>query len=280
MSSYHPLWLPPTPAEFQKGHAAIKRATVAVNKTPRESEYVAALETFFREADRRDHWERARAYCVAMERVSRRYPQDREAAIFYALALNGTAPASEKNLTNRTKAAQILYRAWPREPDHPGIAHYLIHSYDYPSLAHLALPAARRYAKVAPSSAHALHMPSHIFTRLGLWPDSIQSNLASAAAAKQQVARTQPGATSHDHLHALDYLMYAYLQGAEDDLAKGILAEAAGYSESDEPVFQVAFAWDRDPGTIRTRKTPMEGCRRTLAPAGEVSLGALPFCRG
>lgn len=247
MSMYHPLWVPPTPAELQKGREAVGRARTANAGTARERDYISALETFYKDADKLGHWERARAYAEAMEGVYRRYPQDKEAAIFYALALNGTAPASDKNLTNRTKAAQILYRVWTGEPDHPGIAHYLIHSYDYPSLAHLAIPAARRYARVAPSSAHALHMPSHIFTRLGMWPDSIQSNLASASAAKRQVDKTHPGLTSHDHLHALDYLMYAYLQGAQDEKAKSILDEALKYSEPDEAVFQVAFAWSTIP---------------------------------
>jgi hypothetical protein len=244
MSMYHPLWVPPTPAELQKGRGAIERARAANAKTQRERDYIAALETFYKDADKLGHWERARAYAASMEALYRRYPQDREAAIFYALALNGTAPASEKNLANRTKAAQILYRAWSRESNHPGIAHYLIHSYDYPSLARLALPAARRYSRVAPSSAHALHMPSHIFTRLGMWPDSIQSNLASAAAAK---VKANPGAATHDELHAMDYLMYAYLQGAQDDRAKEILESALAFSKVDEEVFQVAYAWTAIP---------------------------------
>ena len=191
-----------------------------------------------------------------------------EAAIFYALALNGTAPADDKNLANRTKAAQILYSVWPREPDHPGIAHYLIHSYDYPSLARLALPAARRYARIAPSSPHALHMPSHIFTRLGMWPDSVQSNLASAAAAKQEVAKVQPGAASKDQLHAMDYLMYAYLQGAQDDQAKSILDEALAYSEADQAVFQVAYAWAAIPARFALeRRRWKEAASLTLHPS-------------
>lgn len=268
MSMYHPLWVPPTAAELQRGREAIGRARAANARTQRERDYIAALETFYKEADKLGHWERARAYAVAMEGVYRRYGQDREAAIFYALALNGTAPASEKNLDSRTKAAQILYRVWSHAPDHPGIAHYLIHSYDYPSLASLALTAARRYAKVAPSSAHALHMPSHIFTRLGMWPDSIQSNLASAAAGKRQVTKTHPGATSHDHLHALDYLMYAYLQGAQDDQAKRILDEALTYSEADEAVFQVAFAWTAIPARFALeRRRWQEAAALRLHPA-------------
>jgi len=268
MSMYHPLWLPPTPAELQKGREAVEGAGTANARTQRERDYIAALETFYKDADKRGHWERARAYAVSMEGVYRRYPQDREAAIFYALALNGTAPASEKNLANRTKAAQILYRAWSHEPDHPGIAHYLIHSYDYPSLARLAVPAARRYARVAPSSAHALHMPSHIFTRLGMWPDSIQSNLASAAAAKQQVAKVQPGAASQHQLHAMDYLMYAYLQGAQDDQAKSILDEALAYSGVDQVVFQAAYAWTAMPARFALeRRRWKEAASLTLRPA-------------
>ncbi|HET9529062.1 MAG TPA: hypothetical protein VFQ92_01825 [Blastocatellia bacterium] len=265
MSLYHPLWVPPSPAELQKGREAIGRAATAGAKTRREKEYIAALETFYKGADRLGHWERARAYAAAMEGVYRRYPQDREAAIFYALALNGTAPASEKNMANRTKAAQILYRVWPHEPDHPGIAHYLIHSYDYPSLARLALSAARRYARVAPSSAHALHMPSHIFTRLGMWPDSIQSNIASAAAAK---AKAQPGGATHDELHAMDYLMYAYLQGAQDEQAKSILDKALAFSRADEVVFQVAFAWTAIPARFALeRRRWKEAASLTLHPA-------------
>lgn len=268
MSLYHPLWVPPTPAELQKGREAVGKARDVSAKTQRERDYIAAVETFYKDAGKLGHWERARAYATAMEVVSRRYPQDREAAIFYALALNGTAPASEKNLANRATAARILYRVWPREPAHPGIAHYLIHSYDYPSLARLALPAARRYAKVAPSSAHALHMPSHIFTRLGMWSDSIQSNLASAAAAKQQVAKAQPGTASQDQLHALDYLMYAYLQGAQDEQAKSILDEAQAYSAVDQVVFQAAYAWTAAPARFALeRRRWNEAASLTLHPA-------------
>jgi tetratricopeptide (TPR) repeat protein len=250
MSLYHPLWVPPSAIELQRGRTAAEKASAAQPKTQRERDYVAAIRIFYRDSDKVDHWTRARAYAAAMERVYLRYPRDREAAIFYALALNGTAPASDKNLASRTKAARILYRIWPSEPDHPGIAHYLIHSYDYPSLAHLALPAARRYAKVAPSSSHALHMPSHIFTRLGMWKDSINSNLASAAAAKLEVDKQHPEMASQNELHALDYLAYAYLQQAQDDLAIAILKRAQSYSAVDQVVFQAAYAWSAIPARI------------------------------
>ena len=250
MSLYHPLWVPPSPSDLQRGRALAEKAQVVRAKTQRERDYIAALATFYQDSDKVDHWTRARAYAVAMEKVYVRYREDREAAIFYALALNGTAPASEKNLANRTKAARILYRIWPREPDHPGIAHYLIHSYDYPSLAHLALPAARRYAKVAPSSSHALHMPSHIFTRLGMWQDSIASNLASAAAARMEVSKESPQMASQNELHALDYLAYAYLQQAEDERAKDILRKSLVYATVDQVVFQAAYAWSAIPARI------------------------------
>jgi hypothetical protein len=268
ISLYHPLWVPPSPAELQKGREAIDQARTAHAKTQRERDYIAALETFYNNTEKPDHWERARAYAASMERVYRRYPQDREAAIFYALALNGAAPASDKNLANRSKAARILYRVWSSAPDHPGIAHYLIHSYDYPSLARLALPAARRYAKVAPSSAHALHMPSHIFTRLGMWQDSIQSNLASASAAKRKIAETMPGAAAQDQLHAMDYLMYAFLQGGQDDQAKSILDEATAYNEVEQIVFQAAFSWSAVPARFALeRRRWKEAASLKLHPA-------------
>ncbi len=268
MSRYHPLWALPTAAELNSGREAIERAQAARPPTPRERDYIAALALFYQDSDNRSHYARARAYAAAMERLSRRYQQDHEAAIFYALALNGTAPASEGNLANRKKAAQILYRLWPREPQHPGIAHYLIHSYDYPQLARLALPAARRYARVAPASAHALHMPSHIFTRLGLWADSIQSNLASAASARQKVNKTHPGAAAQDQLHALDYLAYAYLQTAQDEKAKNVLAEALSYSAADQEVFQAAYAWAAIPARLALeRHRWTEAAALTLHPA-------------
>jgi hypothetical protein len=178
-----------------------------------------------------------------MQRLSARYPEDHEAAIFYALALIATAPAADKTYTNQKQAAAILNRILPEQPDDPGIAHYLIHSYDSPRLAILALPAARTYAKIAPGLPHALHMPSHIFTRLGLWDESIQSNLASAAAAKSQMAKALPAATSQDQLHAMDYLAYAYLQTCQDEKAKRLVEEAASVSTVDQQVFQAAYAF-------------------------------------
>ncbi|MCI0353005.1 MAG: hypothetical protein L0Z53_26590, partial [Acidobacteriales bacterium] len=173
--------------------------------------------------------------------------KDREAAIFYSLALLGTGPITDKTFANQKKAAAILNRVLPLEPRHPGVAHYLIHSFDYPQLAHLALPAARSYARIAPSSPHALHMPSHIFTRLGLWQESISSNLASAATAKNHVAKTHPGAASFDELHALDYLVYAYLQGGEDQKAARIVTKIKGIDRVDGETISAAYAFTAVP---------------------------------
>lgn len=245
MSNYHPLWAPPTSAELKTGASAIEHAKSLNTKTQRERDYITALETFYKDADKLDHRTRARAYEAAMKQIYLSYPKDDEAAIFYALALNERAlVANDKEyIENGKKAGEILNKVLSKQPAHPGVIHYLIHSYDFPHLAYLALPAARSYAKIAPSSPHALHMPSHIFIRLGLWQESIQSNLASAATAKQIVARTHPGAASKDQLHALDYLIYAYLQGAQDQKAKDVLDEANALSKVDQEVFQQAYAW-------------------------------------
>jgi tetratricopeptide (TPR) repeat protein len=239
MTYYHPIWSPPTAAELAAGRAAADKAAEVGAKTDRERAYIAAIGAFYREADPRA---RAQAFRQAMEDVSRRFPADDEAAIFHALTLLATAPPSDATFGNQKKAALILNGLLPRHPDHPGIAHYVIHSFDYPALANDALPAARAYAKIAPSSPHALHMPSHIFTRLGLWPESIASNIDSAEAGRRLVARTHPGATAFDTLHALDYLEYAYLQVDDQAKARAVLEEAAKSKTFDEPNFAAAYA--------------------------------------
>jgi len=268
MSLYHPVWAPATPAELQKGWAAVEKAKTVGGRTARERDYIAAIEAFYRDSGTLDHRSRALAYEKAMERVSLSHPKDREAAIFYSLALLGTALNTDKTYANQKKAADILNRILPEEPEHPGVAHYLIHSFDYPQLATLALPAARSYAKIASSSPHALHMPSHIFTRLGLWQESIQSNLASAAMAKKHVAMSHPGAASFDQLHALDYLVYAYLQGAEDQKARQILGQVAALNKVDAPVVAAAYAFTAIPARYALeRRRWSEAARLELHPA-------------
>lgn len=232
MSLYHPLWAPPSTAELAKGREAIAAARALTAKTERERDYLDAIATFYRDSDTIDHRTRALAYANAMEQVARKHPGDKEAAIFYALALDGTALPTDKSYANQKKAGEILTPIFESSPDHPGVAHYLIHSYDYPPLAEQGLTAAQRYAKIAPSSPHALHMPSHIFTRLGLWQESIGSNLDSAKAAK---------AGSAEELHALDYLMYAYLQQGQDTKAKALAERVRAMSQADES-FAAAYA--------------------------------------
>src|SRR6266436_3129612 len=207
--------------------AVMQKANVTGARTQREHDYIKAIETFYQDADKVDHRPRALAYEKAMEQLYLRYPNDHEAAVFYSLALLGTALPTDKTYANQKKAGAILNQVLLSEPEHPGVAHYLIHSFDYPALAPLALAAARSYAKIAPSAPHALHMPSHIFTRLGLWQESIESNIASAAAAKNYVAKMHPGAASFDQLHAMDYLAYAYLQTAQDRKTKAIIDETS-----------------------------------------------------
>ncbi len=249
MTYYHPLWVPPNLADLKNGAAAIEQARVVGAPTQRERDYILALTSFYKDADKLNHGTRARAYEQAMQQVYRRYPRDNEATIFYALILNERAlVADEKEyVENKKRAGRILNGVLPKEPAHPGIIHYLIHSYDVPRLAYLALPAARRYARIAPSSSHALHMPSHIFTRLGLWQESIQSNLASAASAKGKVTKIHPGWAAQDQLHALDYLIYAYLQGAQDQKALEVLNEVIVFRQIDQEVFSAAYAWSAIP---------------------------------
>jgi hypothetical protein len=244
MSNYHPLWAPPSAEELKKGREAVERAKSAGARTQRERDYIAAAEVFYKDSDRLDHRSRVLAYSDAMAGLHRRHPSDREAGVFYALTLIAKGMmAADKSYANEREAARILNAVLAREPQHPGVAHYLIHSYDYPALAHLALPAARAYARIAPASAHAQHMPSHIFTRLGLWQESIRSNLDAEAAAKAHAARNRlPGAWD-EQLHAMDYLAYAYLQGSQDKQARGVLDELNKIRRVDPPNFKVAYAF-------------------------------------
>ncbi len=241
MSLYHPLWQPPDEATLRRGWAAVQKAKAAGGQTQREQDYIGAIEVFYKDRDKTDHKARALAYSQAMEQLHRRYPEDREAAIFYALSLLGTAPPTDKTYANQKKAAEILNRISLEQPDHPGVIHYIIHAYDAPPLAHLGLPAARRYAKIAPAVPHALHMPSHIFTRLGLWQEAIQSNQDCVAASKDYARRIQLDGVWDEQLHAMDYLAYAYLQSAQDKKAKEILEELSKVRKASSGDLKVAY---------------------------------------
>ena len=177
-----------------------------------------------------------------MEALAQRNPQDREAAIFYALALNITLNPNDKAYTNQLKAAGILEQVFAEQPDHPGVAHYLIHSYDFPPIAQKGVPAARRYAGIAPSAPHALHMPSHIFTRLGSWQESIDTNRRSAEAAKDELRQAKLEAGSYNALHAMDYIVYAAMQLAKDGEARAVVEEVRRLDKIDSEQFAAAYA--------------------------------------
>jgi len=249
MSVYYPLWAPPSPAMLEKGSAALEKAR-ALGASPREKDYVGAIDTYYRDHDKLDHRTRALAYEKAMEQVYRRYPDDREAAVFYALALNATAAPTDKTYANQLKAGAILEKVFAERPDHPGVAHYIIHSYDYPPLASRGLVAARGYAKTAPSVPHAQHMPSHIFTRLGLWQESIDSNRASASAGNAYYAKLGKDTVWDQTLHALDYVVYAYLQTGQDKQARAVLEALTGMQKSEPESFVAAYAYAAIPARI------------------------------
>lgn len=242
MSYWHPLWAAPTPAEFTAGRSAAGEAARIGARTERERAYISAINRFYGDADRLDHAARAAAYQEAMRELSATYPQDDEARIFHALAILGSAPAADPMYAAQKEAAKILTELLPEHPRHPGIAHYTIHAFDQPELADLALPAARVYAHIAPTSPHALHMPTHIFTRLGLWQESIDSNHACEGAAKALMARIRPGVTAFEAAHCRDYLVYAYLQLGEDERALDVLDELQAARRFDEPNFAVGYA--------------------------------------
>ena len=220
----NPLVGSPDAAALDRGWQAVEKAKVAGTPTTREREYIAAIENYYLDWQKRDYRTRVLAYEAAMEQIHRRYSDDYEGALFYALAINEavTVLPADKSYARPLKAGQILERVLAAQPDHPGALHYLIHSYDFPPLAARGLAAAERYADVAPSAPHALHMPSHVYSMLGMWQESIRSNQASLRAAKTYV-------------HAMDFMTYAYLQGAQDREAKRLVDEGGALKGTQAP---------------------------------------------
>jgi tetratricopeptide (TPR) repeat protein len=224
MSLWHQLWNRPDAATLQRGAAEIKQAKALHAPTDRERGYIAALGEFYAKPGKRDHQKRTYAYSKAMERLHLRYPDDHEAGAFYGLSVIASDSDNYPDSAARKKdAIAVLEKLFGEEPDHPGAAHYLIHIYDTPEMAAQGLPAARRYAQVAPVAPHALHMPSHIFARLGLWQDDINSNLASIAATHESSAMHM-GGEGHQ-FHAMDFLVYAYLQSGHEHEAERVIEE-------------------------------------------------------
>jgi len=264
----NPLSGPPGARGLTEGWAAIQRAKAVGANTPREAAYIGAVEAFYEDADKVDHRTRALAYEKAMEAITVQYPNDPEAPIFYALALNITFVPTDKTYANQLKAAAILERAFAAQPDHPGVAHYLIHSYDFPLIAAKGLPAAHRFASIAPSSPHALHMPSHIFTRVGAWEESIESNRASAKAAMSELGAAQGGYSTYNALHAMDYLTYGYLQLGRDREARAVADEVSAIRNIDIDNFVAAFAFAAIPARYTLERSRFsDAAALTLHPA-------------
>jgi hypothetical protein len=216
MSVWNQIWAPPTPANLKRGSDAISRALALEAKTARERDYLEALAAFYADHDKLDHRTRATTYMRKMEQIAQRYPDDREARIFYALSLLATADGLDKTYKNQLKAGELLEQVFAEKPQHPGPSHYIIHAYDYPALVDRALAAAQNYAVCVTVVPHAIHMPSHTYVLLGRWKDTITANDSA------ETAEADRG-TPEDRIHALDYLVYAHLQLAQDAKAKETL---------------------------------------------------------
>ncbi|HET9431520.1 MAG TPA: hypothetical protein VFO70_10115, partial [Chitinophagaceae bacterium] len=243
MCNFHPLWAAPSPSDLEKGAKAIEIARAIKEKTKRESDYIEAIAKFYENPSQTPHRVRVQNFEKAMEKVYTTYQDDLESAVFYALALNASADPTDKTYANQRKALSILIPVYEKQPLHPGLAHYIIHNSDYPAMAELALPAARKYASIAPASAHAQHMPSHIFTRLGLWDESISSNLVSVSASQCYAEKAKLKGHWDEELHGMDYLVYAYLQKGADDEARKQVDYLKSIEEVEPLNFKTAYAF-------------------------------------
>ena len=265
MSNFHPLWAPPTKEELEKGSKTIALARSIESKSERESDYLEAAAMLYDNWSSLDHNTRLLKFENAAEKLYQKYTSDNEAKIFYALALKAASDPQDKTFVKQRKAGELLNTIFANQPNHPGIAHYLIHVYDSPELAELGLAAARKYASIASSSAHALHMPSHIFTRLGLWEEAAQSNINSMTAAKCYAENSGIEGHWDEELHGLDYLVYAYLQQARDDKAR----EQLEYLGSMHSVFPQNF---KDAYTMAAVPTRYALERKSWAEAAALEL--------
>jgi tetratricopeptide (TPR) repeat protein len=258
MTWWHPIWTPPTPDEMSAGKAAIQKAMEMTLGTDRERGFITALNVYYNAPDAATAGpagqschgpvgppDRVVAYEKSMRQLRDKYPDDFEAQTLYAFAVLGVgyATPTDTSLSKQLEAAAILEKLWKQNANHPGVVHYLIHSYDYPALAQRGLAAAQSYSSIAPWVPHALHMPSHIFTRLGMWDESIAANQASAEASRAYAAMRHRDATEAEELHALDYMAYSYLQEARDAEAKKIVDIAARVRKTNpELEFSAAYA--------------------------------------
>ncbi len=243
MSMGNPFTWASNPAAAKAGAPSAAEALRVGARSQRERDYITALSALFKDWETTEFRPRALAFEQAMERLTRKYPKDEEARILYALALNVTALPSDKAATKQLAAAAVLEPLFKKHPRHPGVAHYLIHTYDYAELAGRGLPAARAYGTIAPSVPHALHMPSHIFSRVGLWPEMVEGNRASYLAAKAELDEGTLGIGAYDALHAMDYMVFGHLQQAQDKAAKALVDEAGAIRKVNVENFPAAYAF-------------------------------------
>ena len=254
----------PTGPTLAEGVQAARRASVLPARTARERGFIAAVAALYRDAPSSSNAVRLQAYADTMARLYRDYPRDVEIAIYHALALLATAPRTDTTFAQQRRAIGILEPLFARYPQHPGLAHYVIHATDSPPLARLGLPAARRYARIAPAAPHAQHMPSHIFVRLGLWDETVASNWKSfQAGIKYAEAAGLPDATPHE-LHALDYAVYGYLQRGEDSAARATVMRVRGIRPTDARALIYAYN-----STAMEARIPLE--RSDWAAAAELA---------
>ena len=248
MSNFHQVWpSPPTPEELNKGSRAVEKARALAEGSSIMMDYINSIGAFYHNYSNYTQRQRILNYAKAMDEMYQKYPNDREVAIFYALSLVSAADPADKSYAYQEKVGKILNSLYPDQPMHPGIVHYIIHAYDSPEMASMALEAARKYAAIAPASAHAQHMPSHIFTRLGLWDESIQSNTQAAASAKCYAENTGIKGHWDEELHAIDYLVYAYLQKGDNNHAKDQLDYLMGFTNVQPVTFKVLYAFAASP---------------------------------
>lgn len=268
MSIGNPFAWPANAKAMQAGANAIAEAERTGAKSERERMYIAALAGFFRDWENVPHRTRAVALQKSMEALAARYPDDDEAQILHALILDATALPTDKTFANQLRAASILEPMFRKHPDHPGVAHYLIHSYDYAELAEKGLPSARAYADIAPSVPHALHMPSHIYSRVGLWPDMVEGNRRSYQAAKSELADQTLGIGAYDALHAMDYMVFGELQQAREQAAAKIVQETAGIQKVNVENFPAAYAFAAIPSRFALERRDWQAAAKlTLSPA-------------
>jgi tetratricopeptide (TPR) repeat protein len=243
---------PPPAANLPLGLAALQKAKAVGAKTQRERDFIDALLVLYTDYDKIPHGARVQAYLKAIEAVAQRYPNDDEAQLFYGITLNVAASPNDKTYSNQLKGAAILERVFTRQPRHPGVAHYLIHLYDTPALAEKGLDAAKRYSEIAPSAPHAQHMPTHIFTRVGYWKESIALNSVSARVAK---ADKEAG----DQLHAMDYLVYAHLQLGQDIKAREVVEEMSAVTGVNPSLFAAVYALAASPARYTIERNDWKG---------------------